>query len=101
MVYGQLAMVFLAVIFLYLAVTVFLPPILIGAINLLLIVLAGWQAHERWVHKAHYWYEMGILFAFLVVMFYPNILPFWWITNFCVLAVAFAETLQFIERKTN
>ncbi len=97
---GQALMVFIVAIFLYLLVTVVLPPLIIVLINIALLYLAGKQALERWQSKTHYWYEMGLIFSFLIFMFTPKLLPFWPITNFVILAVAIAEFLQWVEKKT-
>ncbi len=100
MVLGQFGMILITVLFLYLAVTVVLPPLLYVLVNLFLIYLLGKQALSRWQKKTHSWYEMGILFAVMILVFYPSLLPFWLITNFIVLSVGIAEFLQWVEKKT-
>jgi len=100
MAYGQLGMVLLIVIFLWMFVTILLPPLIVVAFNLILMGMALRQMYTRWFEQTHYWYEMGVFFAFLIAWFYHHLTPFWAVTEFIVLAVLIAEALQWVERYT-
>lgn len=97
MAWGPIILVFIVVLAVYLIINVILPPLIIMAFNLALIYVAGKQALERWQTKTHYWYEMGIIFSFLITMFYGHLFPIWPIAGFMVLAVVIAEAIQWIE----
>ncbi|MFQ5620265.1 MAG: hypothetical protein ACE5FT_00305 [Candidatus Nanoarchaeia archaeon] len=100
MVSGQIVAAVLIVVAMWLIATMILPPLLAALLNLILIFFAAWQAMERWKTKSHYWYEMGIIFSFLITMFYHSAFPVWPVTTFVVLAVLIAEFLQWVERTT-
>ena len=100
MAWGQIVSAVLIVLAMWLVATIILPPLLVVIINLLLIFAAAWQGMERWKNKSHYWYEMGVIFSFIITVFYHLQVPLWPVTMFVVLAVVIAEFLQLVERKT-